>query len=155
MHGPRNASTGVDPTEFSTPPLADPAPRENSDVPANMLALVAYGNGAQASPIGIATFTFRCQGFRTKLTCPVFDLADELDVVLGHDWCYAHQAVISYKDEQVTYVYKDRSHLLKFDDPTLNHALPHLPSIPFVRWLALFRSKCVPSWLWFVRLLNS
>ena len=48
--------------------------------------------------------------------CPVLDLTDELDVVLGHEWCKAHQVVISYKDENVTFVHKGQSHLFHFDD---------------------------------------
>ena len=81
-----------------------------------MLTPVTYGNGIQASPIGIAAFTLRCQGFRTKVTCPVLNLTDELDVVLGHDWCYEHKVIISYKDEHVTFVHKGRPHLLEFND---------------------------------------
>ena len=50
------------------------------------------------------------------VTCPVLDLTDELDVVLGHEWCKAHQVVISYKDENVTFVHKGQSHLLHFAD---------------------------------------
>ena len=61
--GPRPTSTSVDPTEFSAPPSEDLAPRIDSDVPAHMLTPVTYGNGIQVCPIGIATFTLRCQGF--------------------------------------------------------------------------------------------
>ena len=114
--GPKNTSTSVDPTEFSALLLEDPTPRTDSGVPVHLLTPVTYGNGIQASPIGIATFTLHCQGFRTKVTCPVLDLADELDVVLGHEWCYEHKVIISYKDEHVTFVHTDRPHLLKFDD---------------------------------------
>ena len=81
-----------------------------------MLTPVTYGNGVQASPLGVASFTLQCQGFRTCVTCPVLDLTDELDVVLGHEWCKAHQVVISYKDENVTFVHKGQSHLLQFND---------------------------------------
>ena len=68
------------------------------------------------SLIGIATLTLCCQGFRTKITCPVLDLADELDVVLVHKWCYEYKVVISYRDEQVTFVHKDHPHVLRFGD---------------------------------------
>ena len=81
-----------------------------------MMAPVTYGNGVSATPTGIATFNLRCQNFRTTITCPVLELANELDVVLGDNWLYAHQAVISYQDEQVTFVYKDRPRILQFDD---------------------------------------
>ena len=36
--------------------------------------------------------------------------------MLGHEWCKAHQVVISYKDENVTFVHKGQSHLFHFDD---------------------------------------
>ena len=81
-----------------------------------MLTPVTFGDGNQASPTGIATSTLQCQGFRTKVTCPVLDLAKELDVVVGHEWCREHQVIISYKDEHVTFVHKNRAHLLRFDD---------------------------------------
>ena len=36
--------------------------------------------------------------------------------MLSHEWCKAHQVVISYKDENATFVHKGQSHLLHFDD---------------------------------------
>lgn len=116
--------TSVDPTKFSAPPSEDLAPRVDSDVPAHMLILVTYDNGIQASPIVITSFTLCYQGFSTIVTCPVMDLADELDVVLGHEWCYEHKVVISYKDEQITFVYKDHLPFLKSDDSRVQtHAM--------------------------------
>ena len=109
-------STAVDPTEFADTPLGTPDPREDPGVLPHMLTPVTYGNGVQASPLGVASFPLQCQGFRTRVTCPVLDLTDELDVVLGHEWCKAHQVVISYKDENVTFVHKGQSHLFHFDD---------------------------------------
>ena len=109
-------STAVDPTEFADTPLDISEPREDPGVSPHMLTPVTYGNGVQASPLGVASFTLQCQGFRTHVTCPVLDLMDELDVVLGHEWCKAHQVVISYKDENVTFVHKGQSHLFHFDD---------------------------------------
>ena len=50
------------------------------------------------------------------MTCPVLDLTDELDVVLGHEWCKDHRVIISYKDENVTFSHKGQSHILRFDD---------------------------------------
>ena len=46
------------------------------------------------------------------MTCPVLDLTDELDVLLGHEWCKDHQVIISYKDENVTFSHKGQSHVL-------------------------------------------
>ena len=77
-------STAVDPTEFADTPLGTPEPREDPSVLPHMLTPVTYGNGVQASPLGVASFTLQCQGFRTRVTCPVLDLTNELDVVLGH-----------------------------------------------------------------------
>ena len=83
-------SPAVDPTEFADTPLGTPAPREDPGVMPHKLAPVTYGNGVQASPLGVASFTLRCEGFRTRVTCLVLDLTAELDVVLGHEWCKAH-----------------------------------------------------------------
>ena len=85
--------TGVDLTEFPAPPLDDPPRRMDSDIPTYMLTLVTCGNGIQGSPTCIAMFTLRCQGFWTKVTCLILDLADELDVVLGHESCYEYKVV--------------------------------------------------------------
>ena len=99
-------STAVDPKEFAETPLGIPEPREDPGVSPHMLTPITYDNGVQASPLGVASFTLQCQGLRTHVTCPVLDLTDELDVVLGHEWCKDHQVVISYKDENVTFVHK-------------------------------------------------
>ena len=106
----------VGPTEFTDTPLGIPEPREDPGISPHMLTWVTYGNGIQASPLGVASFTLQCQGFRTRITYPVLDLTDELDVVLGHEWCKDHQVVISYKDGNVTFVHKGESHLLCFND---------------------------------------
>ena len=50
------------------------------------------------------------------MTCPVLDLTDELDVVLGHERCKDHRVIISYKDEHVTFSHKGQSHIFRFDD---------------------------------------
>ena len=109
-------STAVDPTEFTDAPLGILEPREDPGVSPHMLTPVTYGNGVQASPLGVASFTLQCQGLRTRVTCPVLVLTDELDVVLGHEWCKDHQVVVSYKDKNVTFVHKGQSHSLQFDD---------------------------------------
>ena len=109
-------STAVDPTEFADTPLDIPELREDPGVSPQMQTPVTYGNGVQALPLGVASFTLQCQGLRTRVTCPVLDLTDELDVVLGHGWCKAHQVTISCKDENVTFVHKGQSHLFHFDD---------------------------------------
>ena len=85
-------------------------------IPSQMLTPVTYGNGNQASPTSIATFTLHCQGFRTKVTCPILNLAEELDVVLGHKWCLNHQVIIRYMDEHVKFVHKNCPQILCFDD---------------------------------------
>lgn len=36
--------------------------------------------------------------------------------MLSHEWCYEYKVVISYKDEQVTFLQKDRPRVLKFYD---------------------------------------
>lgn len=82
---PRTTSVSVDPTEFSALPCDYPSPRVDSDSRTHMMTPVTCGIGIQASPTGIATFILHCRGFWTKVTCPVLDLADELDVVLGHE----------------------------------------------------------------------
>ena len=82
---PRTTSASVDPTEFSALPCDDPTPRVDSDSRTHMMTPATYGIGIQASPAGIATFILHFWGFWTKVTCPVLDLADELDVVLGHE----------------------------------------------------------------------
>ena len=109
-------STAVDPTEFTESPLGTPELREDPGVLPHMLTPVTYGNGVQATPLGVASFTLQCQGFRTRMTCPVLDLTDELDVVLGHEWCKDHRVIISYRDENVTFSHKGQSHVLRFDD---------------------------------------
>ena len=106
----------VDPTEFSGPPLGTLVPQVNLAIPSQMLTPITSGNGNQGSPMSISTFTLSCQGFRTKVTCSILNLVEELDVVLGHKWCLKHQVVISYKDEHATFVYKHRPQLLHFDD---------------------------------------
>ena len=50
------------------------------------------------------------------VTCSVLDLGDELDIVLGHEWCRECKIVISYKGEEATFVHEDRPYLLRFDD---------------------------------------
>lgn len=70
---------------FFDTPLGTPRPRVDTTIPRQMLTPVTYGNGNQTFPTSIATLTLQCQGFRTKVTCPVFDLGNELDVVLGHE----------------------------------------------------------------------
>ena len=110
-----STSSGA-PRSFADTPLDIPKPHEDPGVSPQMLNPVTYGNGVQASPLGVASFTLQCQGFRTRITCPVLDLTDELDVVLGHEWCKAHQVIISYKDENITFVHKGQSHLFHFDD---------------------------------------
>ena len=77
---------------------------------------VTYGNGNQASPIGIAIFTLQCQRYRTKVACSLLDLAEELDVILGRKWCLYHQVIISYKDEHITFVHENCPQILHFDD---------------------------------------
>ena len=109
-------STGVDPTEFTESPLGTPELCEDPGVLPHMLTPVTYGNGVQATPLGVASFTLQCQGFRTRVTCFVLDLTDELDVVLGHEWSKDHRIIISYKDENVTFSHKVQSHVLHFDD---------------------------------------
>lgn len=112
----QTSSAPVDPTEFSETPLGVPSRKEASTIPPQILPLVIYGNGAQASPIGIATFPLECQGFHTKLTCPILGLGEDFDAVLGHKWCLDKRIIISYKDEQVTFVYKKKYKLLWFND---------------------------------------
>lgn len=90
---------GVDPTEFLAPPFEDPNPRVEIHIPSHMLTQMIYGNGLQASPTGIAAFSLRCPGFGTKVTCPVLDLADELNAVLDHKCCREHKLLINYRDE--------------------------------------------------------
>ena len=109
-------STAVDPTEFIESPLGTLELREDPGVLTHMLTPVTYGNGVQATPLGVASFTLQCQGFRTRMTYPVLDLTNELDVVLGHEWCKDHQIIISYKDENVIFSHKGQSHVLRFDD---------------------------------------
>ena len=109
-------SIAVDPTKFTESPLGIPELREDPGVLPHMLTPVTYGNGVQATPLGVASFTLQCQGFWTRMTCPVLDLTDELDVVLGHEWCKDHRVIISYKDENVTFSHKGQSHLFRFDD---------------------------------------
>ena len=92
---------------YLAPPSEDPPPCEASDIFSLLRIPVMYGNGVQASPTGIATFA---------LHCPILNLADELDIVLGHEWCKEHGVVISYKDENVTFVHKGRPYLMKFND---------------------------------------
>ena len=83
----------MDPTEFPKTPLNIHEPREDPGVSPQILTPVTYGNGVQASPLGVCSFTLQCQGFRTCVTCPVLDLTDELDVVFGHEWCKATRSL--------------------------------------------------------------
>ena len=50
-------STAVDPTEFADTLLGTPEPHEDPGVLPHMLTPVTYGNGVQASPLGVASFT--------------------------------------------------------------------------------------------------
>ena len=50
-------STVVDLTEFTETPLGIPEAREDPNVSPQMLTPVTYGNGVQASPLGVASFT--------------------------------------------------------------------------------------------------
>ena len=79
-----------------------------------MMAPVEYGNGAQATPTGVATFPFTCQGYHTKLTCPVLELAESYDLVLGHQWCITHKAIIHYLHETITFLNKGNQYVLAF-----------------------------------------
>ena len=69
-------STAVDPTEFTESPLGIPKLHEDPGVSPHMLTPVTYGNGIQATPLGVASFTLHYQGFQTCITCPVLDLTD-------------------------------------------------------------------------------
>ena len=55
-------STAVDPMEFAKTPLGIPEPREDQGVLPHMLTPVTYGNGVQALPLGVASFTLQCEG---------------------------------------------------------------------------------------------
>ena len=50
-------STAMDPTEFAKTPLDILEPHEDPGVSPQMLTPVTYGNGVQASPLGVASFT--------------------------------------------------------------------------------------------------
>ena len=50
-------SNAVDPTEFADTPLGTPELREDPGVLPHMLTPLTYGNGVQASPLGVASFT--------------------------------------------------------------------------------------------------
>ena len=50
-------SIAVDPTEFAETPLGIAEPHEDPGVLPHMLTLVTYGNGVQASPLGVTSFT--------------------------------------------------------------------------------------------------
>ena len=63
--------------------------------------------------------------FPCKVACPVLDLVDKLDVVLGHEWCQEHKVVISYTNEQVSFVYKDHPQVLRFDNSHAETRAPH------------------------------
>ena len=56
-------STAVDPTEFAKTPLDIPKPREDPGLSPHMLTPETYGNGVQASPLGVASFTFTMSRF--------------------------------------------------------------------------------------------
>ena len=133
-------SIAVDPTEFTDTPLGIPEPHEDPSVSPHMLTPVTYGNSVQASPLGVASFTLQCQCFRTRITCPILDLTDELDVVLGHEWCRDHQVVISYKDETVTFVYKGQSHLFRFANSDA-HMRPSSSTLCSIRQAMRFVQK--------------
>ena len=71
-----------------------------------------------------ALLPLHCEGIQTKVTCPILDLVKELDVVIEHEGYKEHQAIISYKDEQVTLTYKPPPQVLCFD---VADAQPHPP----------------------------
>ena len=50
-------SIAVDPTEFADTPLGTPKRREDPGVLPHMLTPVTYGNGVQATPLGVASLT--------------------------------------------------------------------------------------------------
>ena len=108
----RRRGPAVDPTEFS----GDVPPSTRQAEIDGMMAPVEYGNGAQATPIGVATFPFTCQGYCTKLTCPVLELSKSYDLVLGHQWCIAHKAIISYLHESITFLDKGNQYVLTFPE---------------------------------------
>ena len=135
--------------EFFDTTLGTPGLHIDTAIPPLMLTPITYGNGNQASPTSIAIFTLQSQGFRTKVTCPVLDLANELDVLLSHEWCFDHQVIISYKDEHVTFVHKDRPWLLRFDDPTHRQIHHLLLSVLSTRSRVLDRNNNALPWSWF------
>ena len=143
-------STAVDPTEFTESPLGTLELHEDPGVFPHMLTPATYGNGVQATPLGVASFTLQCQGFRIRMTCPVLDLTDELDVVLGHEWCKDHQVLISYKDENVTFVHKGQSQLFHFDDSDAQMRISP-SSICSIRQAARFVQKQQCAFLVLVR----
>ena len=50
----------VDPTEFTDTPLGIPELSEDPRIEPHMLTHVTYGNGVQATPLGVASFTLLC-----------------------------------------------------------------------------------------------
>ena len=56
-------STAVDPTEFTDTPLGIPEPHEDPGVSPHMLTPVTYGNGVQATPLGVASLPSSAKGF--------------------------------------------------------------------------------------------
>ena len=120
--GPWTTSVGVDLTGFLASPLKDPTPHRDLYIFTHIPRPITYVNGIQASAIGISTFTIHCQ-VCTKITYPILDLANKLDIMLCHKWCYEQKGIISYIDEYVTFLYKDGPQVLRFDDShTQTHA---------------------------------
>ena len=106
-----------------------------------MLTPVAYGNGTQASHVGIATFALYCQRYCTKLTCSILDLEEELDVTLGHERCIEYRVMMSYKDEYVDFVYKNKPQWFQFDDSDVQSHPASPRSAQFVRPHALYKKQ--------------
>lgn len=44
---------------------------------------------------------------------------------LATKWCQEHKVIINYKDEQVTFVYKDRSEVRQFHDYCAQMCVAH------------------------------
>ena len=56
-------STAVDPTEFIESPFGTPELREDPGVLPHMLTPITYGNGVQATPLGVASLHYSAKGF--------------------------------------------------------------------------------------------
>lgn len=137
----------MDPGELSDTTLGTPRLHIDTVIPPLMLTLITYGNGNQDSPTSIATFTLQSQGFRTKVTFLVLDLANELDVLLNGVSTIRSLSVRSMNTSR--FPIKTVRGCYDLTIPTHRQVHHPLLSVLAIRLRVLDKNNNALSWSWF------